>query len=43
LNSGGERFRLHNPGTWPKQAQYAFEGKWKELSEWQDNLKGGKE
>ncbi len=43
LNSGGERYRLHKPGTWPKQASYAVEGKWEELKEWQDNLKGGKE
>ena len=43
LNSGGERYRLHKPGTWPKQAGYAHEGKWKELRDWQDNMKGGKE
>ncbi len=29
--------------TWPKQAQLAADGKWDELKEWQDNLKGGVE
>lgn len=43
LNSGGERYKFHNPGTWSKQAKLAFEGKWKELLEWQDKLDGGLE
>ncbi|WP_420571040.1 hypothetical protein [Kordia sp.] len=43
LNSGGERFKVHNPGTWPRQAQLAYEGKWQELLDWQDILDGGKE
>lgn len=43
LNSGGERYKFHNPGTWSRQAKLAFEGKWKELSEWQDKLDGGVE
>lgn len=42
LDSGGENFKIHNPGTWPKQAKLAYEGKWKELLEWQDELDGGK-
>lgn len=42
LLSGGERFRMHNPGTWPQQAKLAYEGKWKELVKWQDELDGGK-
>jgi len=42
LNSGGERFKVHNPGTWPKQALLAAEGKWKELFDWQEELDGGK-
>lgn len=33
---------LHDPRTWPKQAQLAFEEKWVELEEWQDVLIGGK-
>lgn len=42
LNSGGERYKIHKPGTWPKQALLASQGKWKELSDWQDKLDGGK-
>ena len=43
LNSGGERYKIHNPGTWPKQSQLAYEGKWAALLKWQDELDGGKE
>lgn len=42
LDSEGERFVVHNPGTWPSQAKLAAEGHWKELKDWQDYLKGGK-
>ncbi|WP_010519613.1 hypothetical protein [Croceivirga radicis] len=42
LNSGGERYRIHNPGSWPLQAKMAYEGKWLELVKWQDEHKGGK-
>ncbi|WP_316632586.1 hypothetical protein [uncultured Flavobacterium sp.] len=43
LDAGGENFAIHNPGTWAKQAQLAYEGKWQELKDWQDTLDGGKE
>ncbi|MGH1387094.1 hypothetical protein [Kordia sp.] len=43
LNTGGERYKVHNPGTWPRQAKLAYEGKWQELLDWQDILDGGKE
>lgn len=43
LNAAGERFAIHNPSTWAKQAEMAYLGKWKELKEWQDTLDGGKE
>ena len=43
LDSGGERYRIHNPGTWPEQAKLAYEGKWEALLKWQDELDGGKE
>lgn len=43
LDSGGDRFDIHNPGTWPRQALLAYEGRWEELKEWQDVLDGGKE
>lgn len=42
LNSGGERFKMHKPNTWPKQAKMAYEGRWAELLKWQDELDGGK-
>lgn len=42
LKSGGDRFKMHKPNTWPKQAKMAHEGKWSELLKWQDELDGGK-
>jgi len=43
LATGGERFQMHDPGTWPRQCQLMYEGKWQELKDWQDVLDGGKE
>ena len=42
LLSGGDRFRMHDPSSWPTQAGLAAEGKWDELSDYQDFLNGGK-
>jgi len=42
LNSGGDRYKIHKPGTWPKQAKLAYEGRWADLQKWQDELDGGK-
>ena len=42
LEGAGSRYKMHDPTTWPEQAKMAAEGKWDELKEWQDNLKGGK-
>lgn len=42
LKSGGKRFEMHKPNTWPKQALLAYEGKWQELLDWQDELDGGR-
>ena len=42
LANAGKRYTMHNPGTWPKQAEMAAEGKWDELKVWQDELDGGK-
>ena len=42
LNSGGDRFKMHKPGTWPKQAKMAAEGRWADLLKWQDELDGGR-
>ena len=41
LDSAGDRFKLANPGTWAKQASLAADGKWAELTEYQDFLDGG--
>lgn len=43
LDGGGEHFTIHNPGTWQRQAELAYKGKWQELKDWQDVLDGGKE
>ncbi len=43
LAEAGNRYASHNPGTWPRQAQMAADGKWDELKVWQDELDGGKE
>jgi large subunit ribosomal protein L21 len=42
LLAQGKRYAMHNPTTWPKQAELAAEGKWDELKKWQDELDGGK-
>lgn len=42
LISGGKRFEIHNPGSWPLQARMAFNGEWEKLSKWQDEHKGGR-
>ncbi|GLR16648.1 50S ribosomal protein L27 [Portibacter lacus] len=43
LAAAGNRYKSHNPTTWPKQAELAAAGKWDELKEWQDKLDGGVE
>lgn len=43
LEAAGEHYRIHDPGTWPTQAQLAAEAKWDELKEYQDFLRGGRE
>lgn len=43
LNDAGEGFAMHNPGTWSRQAELAYQAKWQELKDWQDILDGGKE
>ena len=42
LAAAGKRYAIHNPATWPKQAEMAAAGKWDELKVWQDELDGGK-
>ncbi|MBK9256263.1 MAG: hypothetical protein IPM42_12310 [Saprospiraceae bacterium] len=43
LTAAGPRYSLADPGTWPKQAALAADGKWDELSAYQDYLQGGKD
>ena len=43
LANAGERYRLADPSTWAKQAELAAAGKWRELTEYQDFLQGGKD
>lgn len=42
LDGGGDRYKIHNPASWPMQAKMAYEGKWAELSKWQDEHDHGK-
>lgn len=43
LTSAGEKYRIHEPRTWPKQAEMAAAGKWDELQQYQEYLDGGKD
>lgn len=42
LERGGSKFQLADPGTWAQQALLAEEGRWPELTQLQDELKGGR-
>lgn len=42
LDSGGDRFKVHDPSSWPMQARMASEGRWKALARWQDEHDHGK-
>lgn len=42
LDNAGPRYRMHNPGSWPRQSALAAAGKWDELQVLQDELDGGK-
>ncbi len=43
LAEAGNRYKMHDPTTWPQQAELAAAGKWDELKVLQDRLQGGKE
>jgi predicted flap endonuclease-1-like 5' DNA nuclease len=43
LDTAGDRYRIHDPGTWPKQSGMAHEGRWDQLKDYQEFLNGGKE
>ncbi len=42
LEVAGNKFQMHDPTSWPKQAKLAAAGKWEELEELQKELIGGK-
>ncbi len=42
LAEAGNRFKMHDPTTWPEQAKLAAAGDWDKLKQWQDELDGGK-
>ncbi len=42
LDGGGERYKVHDPASWPMQAKMCYEGKWSELAKWQDEHDHGK-
>ncbi len=41
LVAAGERFQMHDPGTWPKQCQMMVDDRWNELKNYQLTLDGG--
>jgi large subunit ribosomal protein L17 len=43
LDNAGNQYAIHNPETWPAQAQLAADGKWDELKTLQDELIGGRD
>jgi predicted flap endonuclease-1-like 5' DNA nuclease len=43
LTAAGERFQMHDPGTWPKQSKMMVDDKWEDLKVYQDRLDGGVE
>lgn len=42
LAAAGNRYKAHDPTTWPAQAEMAAAGEWDKLKAWQDELDGGK-
>jgi predicted flap endonuclease-1-like 5' DNA nuclease len=42
LRGGGDRFRMHDPSTWPEQAGLAADGRFVELKSLQDRLTAGR-
>lgn len=42
LAQAGDQYAVHDPTTWPQQAQMAADGLFDELKAWQDELNGGR-
>jgi predicted flap endonuclease-1-like 5' DNA nuclease len=43
LTAAGPRFQVHDPGTWPAQADLLRHGRWAEFQALTDRLDGGRE
>jgi predicted flap endonuclease-1-like 5' DNA nuclease len=43
LHYAGPHYRIHEPATWPRQAELLDNGEWERFKEWTDELKGGRE
>lgn len=43
LAGAGNRYKMHDPGSWAEQARLADAGDWEALKSWQEILKGGRE
>ena len=43
LDAAGPRFRVHDPGTWPRQAGLLADGRWQEFKDLTDALDAGRE
>ncbi len=41
LDAAGSRYAIHNPSTWPMQADLAAQDKWDDLKTLQDNIENG--
>lgn len=42
LDKGGDRYKVHDPASWPMQAKMCYENKWKDLFKWQEEHDHGK-
>lgn len=41
LDDAGSRFKMHDPTSWPKQAELLANGRWEEFKTLTDDLRGG--
>ena len=43
LDAAGTRFQIHDPSTWPRQAELLADAQWVEFKAYTDHLQGGRE
>lgn len=43
LDAAGPRYQIHNPATWPRQAEMLSTNKWAEFKQWTEELTAGRE